>query len=95
MTIIRHELRQGLKTLAVWTAAIGFFIVICVFMYPEMKGETAGIAKGKAAEQKHSIRLLIETCQRLGESPEDTISWIQKQYPVTIEDIKQIMKDSF
>lgn len=59
------------------------------------KGETAGIAKGKAAEQKHSIRLLIETCQRLGESPEDTISWIQKQYPVTIEDIKQIMKDSF
>lgn len=44
MTIIRHELRQGLKTLAVWTAAIGFFIVICVFMYPEMKGETAGIS---------------------------------------------------
>lgn len=39
MTIIRHELKQGWKSLAIWTAAIGFFIVICIFMYPEMKGE--------------------------------------------------------
>ena len=59
------------------------------------EGEAAGIAKGEATEQKRSIRLLIENCQRLGESPEDTISWIQKQYPVTMEEIKQIMKDSF
>lgn len=39
MTIIKHELKQGWKSFAIWTAAIGFFIVICVFMYPEMKGE--------------------------------------------------------
>lgn len=39
MTIIRHELKQGWKSLAIWTAAIGFFVVICIFMYPEMKGE--------------------------------------------------------
>ncbi len=39
MTLIRHELRQSWKSLAVWTAAIGFFIVVCVFLFPEMKGE--------------------------------------------------------
>ena len=40
MTIVRHELKRSLKSLAVWTASIGFFIVICVFMFPQMKSET-------------------------------------------------------
>lgn len=44
MTLIKHELKQGWKSLAVWTAAIGFFIVICVFMYPEMKGEMDSVS---------------------------------------------------
>lgn len=39
MTLIKHELKQGWKSLAIWTAAIGFFIVVCVFMYPEMESE--------------------------------------------------------
>ena len=39
MILIKHELKQGWKSLAVWTASIGFFIIICVFLYPEMKGE--------------------------------------------------------
>ena len=34
MTLVKHEWKQGRTALAVWTAAIGFFIVICVFMYP-------------------------------------------------------------
>jgi len=34
MTLLKHEMRQGWKTLAVWTVSIGFFIVICVLMYP-------------------------------------------------------------
>lgn len=44
MTLVKHELKQGFKALAIWTAAIGFFIVICVFMYPEMKGEMEGVS---------------------------------------------------
>jgi len=44
MTLIKHELKQGWKSFAVWTAAIGFFIVICVFMYPEMKGEMESVS---------------------------------------------------
>ncbi len=39
MTLVKHELKQGWKAFAVWTAAIVCFIVVCVFMYPEMKGE--------------------------------------------------------
>lgn len=45
MTLIRHEIRQGWKSLAVWTASMGIFIVICVFMYPEMKDEMEGISE--------------------------------------------------
>ena len=40
MTLIRHELRRSWKSLAIWTGAIGAFIVICLFMFPEMKSQT-------------------------------------------------------
>ena len=39
MTLIRHELKQGWKALLIWTLASGAFIVICLFMYPEMKSQ--------------------------------------------------------
>lgn len=39
MTIVRHELRQGKIAFAIWTVAIAFLLVICVFLFPEMKGE--------------------------------------------------------
>ncbi|MGM9618528.1 MAG: ABC transporter permease subunit [Oscillospiraceae bacterium] len=39
MTLIRHELRQGGKALAVWTVSIGFLMAVCIFLFPEMKGE--------------------------------------------------------
>ena len=44
MTLIKHELRRGFKSLIVWTMSIGFFIVVCVFLYPEMKGEMEGVS---------------------------------------------------
>ena len=44
MTLIRHELRRAWKSLAIWTCAIGAFIVICLFMYPEMKSQTESIS---------------------------------------------------
>ena len=44
MTLIRHELRRSWKSLAIWTGAIGAFIVICLFMFPEMKSQTDAIS---------------------------------------------------
>lgn len=44
MTLFKHELRQGFKSLAVWTAAIGFFLVVCVFLYPEMENEMQDVS---------------------------------------------------
>lgn len=39
MTIIRHELKQSGVSLIIWTVAIGFLLAVCIFMFPEMKGE--------------------------------------------------------
>ena len=39
MTIIRHELKQSRISLIIWTVAIGFLLAVCIFMFPEMKGE--------------------------------------------------------
>lgn len=43
MTIIKHELRQGLVSLTVWTASIAALLAICIFMFPEMQSEMDGI----------------------------------------------------
>ena len=39
MTIVRHELKQSRISLIIWTVAIGFLLAVCIFMFPEMKGE--------------------------------------------------------
>ena len=39
MSIFRHELRQGRSALAIWTFSIAVLMGICVFLFPEMKGE--------------------------------------------------------
>ena len=39
MTLIKHELRQSRTSFAVWTASIAFLLIVCVFLFPEMKGE--------------------------------------------------------
>lgn len=44
MTLVRHELRQGRSALVIWTAAIGFLVAVCVLLFPEMKGEMAGVS---------------------------------------------------
>ena len=43
MIIVRHELRQSRTSLSIWTAAIGFLLAICIFLFPEMKGEIEGM----------------------------------------------------
>lgn len=44
MTLIRHECRQGLRSLAIWTASIGAFLILCIFMYPEMENEMKDVS---------------------------------------------------
>lgn len=43
MTIIKHELKLGKASFAIWTAAICGFLAVCIFLYPEMKGELEGM----------------------------------------------------
>ncbi|HBA62416.1 MAG TPA: ABC transporter permease [Lachnospiraceae bacterium] len=43
MTIIKHELKQGRLSFAVWTGAIAFLLVICVCLFPEIKGEMSDV----------------------------------------------------
>lgn len=45
MTLLRHELKQGRNSLIIWTAAIGFLLAVCVFLFPEMKGEMNEVSK--------------------------------------------------
>lgn len=45
MTIVRHELRQGKNAFLIWTGTIGFLLAVCVFLFPEMKGEMDNISK--------------------------------------------------
>lgn len=39
MTIVNHELKRGKISFLIWTLAIGFLLAVCVFLFPEMKGE--------------------------------------------------------
>lgn len=43
MTIVKHELRQGKISFLIWTVSIGFLLAVCVFLFPEMKGDMEGI----------------------------------------------------
>ena len=45
MTVIRHELKQNRISLAVWTGVIGLLFAVCIFMFPEMKGEMDGVSE--------------------------------------------------
>lgn len=45
MTLVRHELRQGKISFLIWTISIGFLLAVCVFLFPEMKGQMDGISE--------------------------------------------------
>ena len=44
MTIVRHELRLGRKAFIIWSGAVGFLLIVCIFLFPEMKGEMDSIS---------------------------------------------------
>ncbi len=39
MTLFFHELRRNRTSLIIWTSVIAFMLAVCVFIYPEMKGQ--------------------------------------------------------
>ena len=39
MTLFLHEMKRNLKALIIWTLVIGFILAVCVFVYPEMRGQ--------------------------------------------------------
>lgn len=41
--LLAHELRQGHKSLAIWTSSIAFFIVICIMMFPQISSQMEGV----------------------------------------------------
>lgn len=45
MVLFRHEWRQGRLSLAVWTGSIALLLAACLALFPEMKGEMAGLSE--------------------------------------------------
>ncbi len=43
MTVIRYEIKQSRISFLIWTGAVGFLLAVCIFLFPEMKGEMEGI----------------------------------------------------
>ena len=44
MALIKHELRQGKTAFIIWAASIGVLMLICVFLFPEMKDQMEGVS---------------------------------------------------
>ncbi len=45
MTILRHELKRNRTSCLIWTGAIGALLIICILLFPEMKGQMAGVGE--------------------------------------------------
>jgi len=45
MTLVTHELRQEKLPFFIWTGSIGFLLAVCIFLFPEMKGQMDGISE--------------------------------------------------
>ena len=44
MRLLKHEMRQGILSLAIWTGSIAFLMVICIILFPEMKGQMEDVS---------------------------------------------------
>jgi len=44
MTIYQKELKQATKSWIIWTCAIAFMMLVCIFLFPEMKGEMDNVS---------------------------------------------------
>ena len=39
MGLLKHEIKQGKVSLAIWTAIIAFMLAVCILIYPEMSSQ--------------------------------------------------------
>ena len=39
MAVLQRELQKGKKSFWIWTIGLGFMLLVCIFIYPEMKSE--------------------------------------------------------
>jgi ABC-2 type transport system permease protein len=44
MTLVRHELRRCRTSFWIWTGSLSFLLAVCVFLFPEMKGEMDAVS---------------------------------------------------
>lgn len=44
MILVKHELKQGKISFLIWTASIAFLLAVCVFLFPEMKGQMEDVS---------------------------------------------------
>ncbi len=49
MTLVKHELRQGKTSFLIWTASVSAVLAVCIFLFPEMKGQAAGMGEAFAS----------------------------------------------
>ncbi|SCX02279.1 ABC-2 type transport system permease protein [Lachnospiraceae bacterium YSD2013] len=45
ITVCRHELKLGFKTLLIWSLSVGIMGLLCILMYTSMEGEMADMAE--------------------------------------------------
>lgn len=43
-SLLIHELRQGMRALAIWTLSIGAFMVLCILLFPEISTQMADMS---------------------------------------------------
>ena len=43
MTVFKHEMKLGSKGFLIWASSIGFMLLICVLMFPDMKSEMESV----------------------------------------------------
>lgn len=45
MTIFKREMKSGRNSLIIWASSIGFMMLICVLMFPEMKSQMESVSE--------------------------------------------------
>lgn len=49
ITIFFHEIKQGLRTLIIWSVVVAALIVVCMLIFPDMQSQSEGIDEMFAA----------------------------------------------
>lgn len=44
MTIYINEIKRSFRSLCIWTASIAFMMLVCILLFPEMKGEMDSVS---------------------------------------------------